>query len=219
MPSASAFWFHHSLLSKGTDLPVGRNDTPIFTNLMTQEKNRKLIILDRDGVINEDSPNYIKSVDEWHPITGSCEAIQKLNKAGYIVAVASNQSGIGRGLYDEHTYKDIERKMQQTVSQSGGKIDYISYCPHTPEDKCLCRKPQPGMLIEIARHYDLPCRECVFVGDSMRDIQAARNAGCQPALVLTGNGWKTRDDPSNNLDGVNIYADLASFAIDQIYKA
>lgn len=178
----------------------------------------KVIILDRDGVINQESPSSIKSVDEWQPIAGSCQAIYQLNKAGYTIALATNQSGIGRGLYDHQTYKAIEQKMQQAVQRAGGTIDYIAYCPHTPEDNCQCRKPQPAMLIEIAQHYRIDCQDCLFIGDSMRDIQAARNAGCQPVLVLTGNGWKTRDDASNNLDGVQVFSDLASFAIAQIYQ-
>ncbi|HRE31048.1 MAG TPA: D-glycero-beta-D-manno-heptose 1,7-bisphosphate 7-phosphatase [Candidatus Berkiella sp.] len=150
----------------------------------------KLIILDRDGVINEDSPDYIKSVDEWHPIPGSLEAIALLNQYGYTVAVATNQSGLARGLYNEATLNDIHDKMRQSTNTLGGKIDSIFYCPHGPNDNCNCRKPQPGLLRQIAAHYQIPLTMVPYVGDSYRDLDAANRAGAVPILVLTGNGHK-----------------------------
>lgn len=148
----------------------------------------KLIILDRDGVINFDSKYYIKSPDEWLPIPGSLEAIAALNHGGYTVVVATNQSGVGRGLYDLQTLHAIHEKMCEAVQAAGGKIAGIFYCPHTPDEFCFCRKPEPGLFDQIrdALHTDLT--GIWAVGDSLRDLQAAEKAGCQPILVKTGNG-------------------------------
>ncbi|MCS5709805.1 D-glycero-beta-D-manno-heptose 1,7-bisphosphate 7-phosphatase [Candidatus Berkiella aquae] len=150
----------------------------------------KLIILDRDGVINEDSPDYIKSVDEWHPIPGSLEAIALLNQFGYTVAVATNQSGLARGFYDETTLNAIHDKMRLSAKTVGGHIDSIFYCPHGPNDHCDCRKPKPGLLQQIAAHYQISLTTVPYVGDSYRDLDAANRAGAVPILVLTGNGHK-----------------------------
>lgn len=148
----------------------------------------KLIILDRDGVINHDSPNYIKTPAEWVAIPGSLAAIAQLKQAGYRVVIATNQSGLARGLYNEAILQQIHQKMFDELAQYGGVIDHIFYCPHGPDDDCDCRKPKPGLLHQIAAHYQIDLTGVPFVGDSMRDIEAARAVACQPILVRTGNG-------------------------------
>jgi D-glycero-D-manno-heptose 1,7-bisphosphate phosphatase len=151
----------------------------------------KLVILDRDGVINEDSPDFIKSAAEWKALPGSLEGIARLTRAGYSVAVATNQSGIGRGLLDEATLAAIHRKMQAAVTAAGGCIEAIHYCPHRPGDGCDCRKPKAGLLREIAARFRVPLDGVPVIGDSGRDIQAARAVGARPILVLTGSGRDT----------------------------
>ncbi|OGS90233.1 MAG: D-glycero-beta-D-manno-heptose-1,7-bisphosphate 7-phosphatase [Gallionellales bacterium GWA2_60_18] len=152
-----------------------------------------LVILDRDGVINYDSDKFIKNPDEWKPIPGSLEAIARLNQADYRVVVATNQSGIGRGLFDMATLNAIHDKMHKACAQAGGRIDAVFYCPHTAESDCHCRKPKVGMLEEIALRYGLNDLEDVaVVGDSLRDLQCAATLGAQPYLVLTGKGAKTQ---------------------------
>lgn len=151
----------------------------------------KLIILDRDGVINYDSDNYIKSAEEWIPIEGSLEAIAQLNKLGYKVAVATNQSGIARGLYDLNTLESMHNKMQQLLAGFDAKIDYIAFCPHGPNDSCPCRKPKPGMLLEIADYFSIQTEEITFIGDTDSDMKAAENAKMNFVLVRTGKGEKT----------------------------
>lgn len=153
----------------------------------------KLIILDRDGVINADSDQFIKSPEEWKPIPGSLEAIARLNHSGYRVVVASNQSGIGRGLFDMATLNAINDKMYRSLAHLGGRIDALFYCPHPAEAGCSCRKPKPGMFEDIARRFSVSLRDVPSVGDSLRDLQAASAAGCRPMLVLTGKGRKTQD--------------------------
>ena len=155
----------------------------------------KLIILDRDGVINHDSDQYIKSPEEWKPIRGSLEAIARLGQWGYRVVVATNQSGVGRGFFDMDTLNAIHEKMNKAVSQVGGRIDAVFYCTHTEADNCDCRKPKPGMLEEIALRYNTTLAGVPVIGDSLRDLQAALAAGAQPMLVLTGKGVKTAGDP------------------------
>ncbi|HVE44923.1 MAG TPA: D-glycero-beta-D-manno-heptose 1,7-bisphosphate 7-phosphatase [Gammaproteobacteria bacterium] len=149
------------------------------------------IILDRDGVINHDSREYIKSPEEWVPIKGSLEAIAQLNKAGFHVIIATNQSGIARGYYDLETLSAIHEKLTQALASVGGYIEEIFYCPHHPEDRCLCRKPQPGLIQQIQKKYAIDLKKTYFIGDSYSDIQAARAASCVPILVLTGNGQST----------------------------
>ena len=156
----------------------------------------KLVILDRDGVINHDSDQYIKSPDEWRPIPGSLAAIARLNQAGYRVVVATNQSGVGRGLFETDTLLAIHDKMLKALTQVGGRLDAIFFCPHTNADNCDCRKPKPGMLKEIAARFNADLTGVPAVGDSLRDLQAAVAAGAQPMLVLTGKGRKTADDPA-----------------------
>ncbi|MFL9608801.1 D-glycero-beta-D-manno-heptose 1,7-bisphosphate 7-phosphatase [Methylobacillus sp. Pita2] len=151
----------------------------------------KLVILDRDGVINQDSAQFIKSPDEWKPIEGSLEAIALLNQNGYRVALATNQSGIGRGLFDMATLNAIHDKMHKALAQFGGRIDALFYCPHAADANCNCRKPKPGMIEEISKRFGMDLKGVPSVGDSLRDLQASAVFGAQPILVLTGKGEKT----------------------------
>ncbi|MBU1236766.1 MAG: D-glycero-beta-D-manno-heptose 1,7-bisphosphate 7-phosphatase [Gammaproteobacteria bacterium] len=169
----------------------------------------KLIILDRDGVINHDSDLYIKSPDEWKPIAGSLDAIARLNQWGYRVVVATNQSGIGRGLFEMDTLNAIHDKMIKAAAQAGGRIDAVFFCPHTNADKCDCRKPKPGMLEEIATRYNAELEGVPSIGDSLRDLKAAEAVGAQPMLVLTGKGKKTEADPEMP-PGTLVFPDLAA---------
>ena len=171
----------------------------------------KLVILDRDGVINHDSDQYIKSPDEWRPIPGSLAAIARLNQAGYRVVVATNQSGVGRGLFETDTLIAIHDKMLKALTQVGGRLDAIFFCPHTNADNCDCRKPKPGMLKEIAGRFNADLAGVPAVGDSLRDLQAAVAAGAQPMLVLTGKGRKTADDPALPPETL-VFPDLAAAA-------
>jgi D-glycero-D-manno-heptose 1,7-bisphosphate phosphatase len=157
----------------------------------------KLVILDRDGVINFDSPSYIKSPDEWHPIPGSLEAIARLNKAGYVLGVATNQSGIGRGKYSIATLTAIHTKMCQELQKVGGYIHKIVFCPHTPEDNCSCRKPKTGLLLQLAQHFSCSLEGVPFIGDKQTDIEAALKVGAQPILI---NGKKNDDNNFDDLD-------------------
>jgi D-glycero-D-manno-heptose 1,7-bisphosphate phosphatase len=169
----------------------------------------KLIILDRDGVINHDSDLYIKSPEEWVPIPGSLEAIARLDQWGWRVVVCTNQSGIGRGLFGMDTLNAIHEKMIKAAAHIGGTIDAVFFCPHTNQDECDCRKPKPGMLQEIATRYNIDLAGVPVVGDSLRDLQAAVAAGARPMLVLTGKGRKTKADPALP-EGTPVFADLAA---------
>jgi len=169
-----------------------------------------LIILDRDGVINHESDEYIKSPEEWMPIDGSLEAIARLNKTGHKVVVATNQSGVGRGLYTEATLGKIHEAMERALACVGGHLDGIFYCPHTPEDHCSCRKPKPGMLLEIAAHFSDDFDSAIFVGDSLRDLQAAEAVNLKAALVKTGNGVATIS-AIKELGNICVYENLATF--------
>ena len=171
----------------------------------------KLVILDRDGTINHDSDEYIKSPEEWRPIKGSLEAIGRLVQAGYRVVVATNQSGIARGLFDTKTLFAIHDLLQRSVAQAGGRVDAFFFCPHAADAGCACRKPQPGMLIEVARRFNVPLEDTYMVGDAQRDVEAAAAAGARPVLVLTGKGRKTRE-AGKLPPGTEIYEDLAAFA-------
>ena len=173
----------------------------------------KLIILDRDGVINEDSDEYIKSPDEWIPIPGSIDAIARLNHAGYSVAIASNQSGIARGYFTLETLAAISVKMCTQLSQHGGRIDAMIFCPHGPKDGCDCRKPKPGMLIEIGNRFKTSLSKVYFVGDNINDLKAARAAGVLPILVRTGKGEQTAEMlTEHGFDDVPVYDNLAGLA-------
>ena len=168
----------------------------------------KLVILDRDGVINVDSAKFIKNPAEWKPIPGSLEAIARLNHMGYRVVVASNQSGVGRGLFDMGTLNAINDKMYRALAHVGGRIDALFYCPHAADSNCDCRKPKPGMLIDIGQRFNVDLAGVPSVGDALRDLQAAHAVGAQPMLVLTGKGKQTEaagDLPANTL----VFDDLA----------
>jgi D-glycero-D-manno-heptose 1,7-bisphosphate phosphatase len=168
-----------------------------------------LIILDRDGVINYESGSYIKSPQEWIPIPGSLEGMAKLSQAGHRVVIATNQSGLARGLFTEKALDTIHQKMLHALTHLGGSIEGIFYCPHHPDDHCNCRKPQPGLLLTIAEQLHVDLAEAICIGDSLRDIQAAQKANCRAILVLTGNGQKTLE---NELPGVLVFPDLAAVA-------
>ena len=182
----------------------------LASEAVTPKRAIKLIILDRDGVINRDSAQFIKTPEEWKPIPGSLEAIAKLNHAGYRVVVASNQSGIGRGLFDMATLNAINEKMYKALGQLGGRIDALFYCPHTADSNCDCRKPKPGMLIEIGQRFAVDLTGVPCVGDGERDLQAAAAVGAQPILVLTGKGEKTLRS-GNFPQNTAIFPDLAFF--------
>ena len=171
----------------------------------------KLIVLDRDGVINVDSEQFIKSPDEWKPIPGSLEAIARLNESGWRVVVASNQSGVGRGLFDMDTLNAINEKMTKAIGQVGGRLDAIFFCPHSADSTCDCRKPRPGMFVQIAERFNVDMKGVPVVGDSLRDLQAGVAVGCQPYLVLTGKGAKTQADPALP-EGTLVFPDLAAVA-------
>ena len=174
----------------------------------------KLIILDRDGVINHDSANYIKSPDEWRPIAGSLNAISQLNQAGFHVIVATNQSGIGRGLFEMAALNAIHDKMHKALAQAGARVDAIFFCPHAADDHCDCRKPKTGMLEDIARRLNTALKGVPMVGDSIRDLQAAAAAQALPLLVITGHGRKTLRDGALP-PATRVYADLAA-AVDAL---
>lgn len=175
-----------------------------------------LVILDRDGVINEDSEHYIKSPSEWLPLPGSIEAIARLTAAGFTLVVATNQSGLGRGLFSEADLEAMHRKMHHLVAAAGGAIDGVFYCPHTPEDGCQCRKPAPGLLDAIARHYGIELTSVPMVGDSLRDLEAAANRQCTPLLVRTGKGASTEAaleaSPDPALAKTRVFDDLSRCA-------
>ena len=168
----------------------------------------KLIILDRDGVINFDSDQFIKSPEEWKPVPGSLEAIARLNHAGYTVVVATNQSGIGRGLFEMSTLTAIHEKLQKMLAQAGGRVDAFFYCPHTADLKCSCRKPEPGMLLEIADRFDADLNGVPAIGDSLRDLVSAEKVGAKPILVLTGKGQKTLENGGLPA-GTRVFRDLS----------
>jgi D-glycero-D-manno-heptose 1,7-bisphosphate phosphatase len=170
----------------------------------------KLIILDRDGVINYDSDQFIKSPEEWKPLPGSLEAIARLTQAGYRVVVATNQSGIGRGLFDMPTLNAIHDKMHKACAQVGGRIDAVFFCPHAADADCNCRKPKSGMIEEIAERYGMDLQGVPSVGDSLRDLDASARLGAQPVLTLTGKGQKTQAK-GGLPPGTLVYPDLAAF--------
>ncbi len=183
----------------------------------------KLVILDRDGVINQDSDTFIKSAEEWIPIPGSIEAIATLSKAGFTVVVATNQSGLGRNLFDLDDLEAMHDKLTQLVIDAGGEIAAIFYCPHSPEDNCNCRKPKTGLIDAIEAEFDTSACGVPVVGDSLRDLQSAQQKGSDPLLVLTGKGQKTLAQLENelNLQQVPHFADLieASAYIIEHYTA
>jgi D-glycero-D-manno-heptose 1,7-bisphosphate phosphatase len=171
----------------------------------------KLVILDRDGTINHDSEHFIKSIEEWRPLKGSLEAIARLTQAGYRIVVATNQSGISRGLFTTRTLFEIHENLQRAALQAGGRIDAFFFCPHADAAACQCRKPKPGMLLEVARRFNVSLEDTYMVGDALRDVQAAVAAGARPVLVLTGKGKKTHEE-GNLPPGTQVFQDLAAFA-------
>jgi len=182
---------------------------------MSLSVHNKLIILDRDGVINEDSDDYVKSLAEWIPIPGSIQAIADLSRAGYVIAVATNQSGIGRGLFDLDELELMHDKLCALVEEAGGEIAGIFYCPHTPEDNCECRKPKSGLIDSIEAELGIPVNNAYIVGDTQRDLEAGFNRGCIPALVKTGKGQKALLSLADNnpvlFSKTAVYADLRDF--------
>ena len=177
----------------------------------------KVIILDRDGVINQDSDNFIKSVDEFIPLPGSVEAIAKLKHAGYKVFIATNQSGIFRGLYDVTTLNAMHEKLAALLKKHDAEVDGIEYCPHGPNDNCECRKPKAGMYLKIAKQLDLTDHsDIIVVGDSLRDLQAAQTINAKPYLVRTGKGERTIKK-SEGIKDIPVYNDLADF-VNQLLK-
>jgi len=176
----------------------------------------KLVILDRDGVINEDSDDYIKSAEEWIPIRGSLEAIARLNHAGIQVVVASNQSGIGRGLFAPEDLNEMHAKFQRNLARLGGHVNGIFFCPHTPEDRCECRKPAPALLRSISLRFGLPLTGVPFIGDSKTDVDAAFAAKAQPILVRTGKGMRTQANYPE-LSSLPWFDDLAE-AVDHLLE-
>ncbi|CAG9164872.1 D-glycero-beta-D-manno-heptose-1,7-bisphosphate 7-phosphatase [Cupriavidus laharis] len=171
----------------------------------------KFIVLDRDGVINLDSDQFVKSADEWVPIEGSLEAIAAMNQAGYRVVIASNQSGIGRGLFEMSALNAMHEKMYKALANLGGRVDAVFFCPHTAADACDCRKPKPGLLDQISERFGIELKGVPVVGDSLRDLEAGVAVGCTPHLVLTGKGQKTLDK-GGLPPGTRVHDDLRAFA-------
>ena len=174
----------------------------------------KLIILDRDGTINSDSDDFVKTPDEWLPLPGALEAIARLNHAGWRVVLASNQSGLGRGLFDVTALNAMHAKMNKLLAARGGRIDAVFYCPHTAEDDCACRKPRPGLFEQIGSRFGVPLAGVPAVGDAVRDAVASAAAGCEPHLVLTGKsaGFRADSLPVGLPAGTRVHADLSAFA-------
>ncbi len=172
----------------------------------------RFVILDRDGVINLDSPDYIRTPDEWHAVPGSIEAIAALSRAGYEVIVATNQSGLGRGLFGLDELEAMHQKLRTLVEACDGRVGGIFYCPHRPEEHCACRKPATGLLDAAEREYGCPVAGSTLIGDSMKDIELARAKACHPVLVLTGNGTQTQAQLGADDTDVRVFADLAAAA-------
>ena len=178
----------------------------------------KLVILDRDGTINEDRDDYVKSPEEWVPIPGALEAIARLNHSGWHTVVASNQSGIGRGLFDMATLNAMHLKMHQMLAKHGGRIDAVFFCPHTPEDHCDCRKPLSGLFRQIGERYGVDLTEVQVGGDVLRDLQAGAQVGCEPHLVRTGKAAPERMSDAQvaelcaKVPGTRVHANLDAFA-------
>ena len=170
----------------------------------------RLVILDRDGVINRDSSEFVKSADEWIPLDGSIEAIARLSQAGFRVAIASNQSGLARGLFDTSALSDMHEKLRDLVADAGGRIDHIAICPHGPDANCNCRKPKPGLLHQIGAQLNEALENTPVIGDSLRDLQAARSVLARPILVRTGNGENTESGLPNDLSRIEVYDDLGA---------
>jgi D-glycero-D-manno-heptose 1,7-bisphosphate phosphatase len=176
----------------------------------------KLVILDRDGVINEDSDDFIKTLDEFIPLPGSLEAISRLKQAGYQIAVATNQSGLFRGYLDQNTLNAMHDKLNNLLAEVGGSIDGFFYCPHGPDEGCDCRKPKPGLYNQISQQFNLLLEGVPVIGDSLRDLEAARAVGAKPILVRTGKGLRTLA-AGEGLEDVPVYDNLSA-AVDALLK-
>ena len=176
----------------------------------------KLVILDRDGVINEDSDDFIKTPDEFIPLTGSLEAISRLKQAGYKIAIATNQSGLSRGYLNLDTLNAMHDKLKDLLNELGGRVDGIFYCPHGPDEDCECRKPKPGLYSQIGQQFNVPLDGVPVIGDSLRDLDAARAVGAKPILVRTGKGLRTLE-AGKGLEDVLVYENLSE-AVDAILK-
>ena len=176
----------------------------------------KLVILDRDGTINEDRDDFVKSPDEWLPLPGALEAIARLNHAGWHTVIATNQSGLARGLFDMSALNAIHARMNRELAEFGGRIDAVFFCPHGPDDGCRCRKPLPGLFEKIGERYGLPLDETHVVGDSLRDLVAGASVGCMPHLVRTGKGARLDDAQLaalvDQVPNTRAHADLSAFA-------
>ena len=176
----------------------------------------KLVILGRDGVLNEYREGHVTDPDEWHAIPGALEAVARINHAGWHTVVATNQAGIGRGMIDMAVVNAVHARMNQLLMVQGGRIDAVFFCPHTPEEECDCRKPKPGMLLDIGRRYGADLAQVPMVGDTLRDLLAARAAGCEPHLVLSGRAAKAGDEQLQHMlahvPGARVHADLGAFA-------
>ncbi len=181
----------------------------------------KLVILDRDGTINADSQEYIKSAAEWEPLPGAIEAIARLNHAGWHVVVATNQAGLGRGLFDVAALNAMNAKMHKLLAAQGGRVDAVFYCPHTPDDACNCRKPLPGLFEQIGERFGVDLHGMPVVGDQLRDLQAGIAVGCEPHLVLTGKGagYRGRALPETFPAATRVHEDLGAFAEHLISRA
>jgi D-glycero-D-manno-heptose 1,7-bisphosphate phosphatase len=176
-------------------------------------QNLKLVILDRDGTINYDRDDYVKSPEEWQPMPHALEAIARLNHAGWHVVVVSNQSGLGRGLFDVATLNAMHAKMNKLLAAAGGRVDAVFYCPHSPEEQCACRKPLPGLFEQIGERFGIDLKGVPCVGDSLRDLQAGQAVGCAPHLVLTGKGeqFRQRALPATFPADTRVHNDLSAF--------
>lgn len=183
----------------------------------------KLIILDRDGTINEDRDDYVKSVDEWVPLPGALDAIARLNEAGWHTVVATNQSGLGRGTFDMSTLNAMHAKMNQLLAKHGGRIDAVFFCPHAPDEACRCRKPLPGLFEQIGERFGVDLHDVPVVGDTLRDLLAGAAVGCRPHLVRTGKAARMSDAEIEALcaqvPGTTVHADLAAFADHMVREA
>ena len=177
----------------------------------------KLVIIGRDGILNEYRADHVKSPDEWVPIPGALEAVSRLNHAGWHVVVATNQSGIGRGMIDMAAVNAVHAEMNRQLQAVGGRLDAVFFCPHTPEDECDCRKPRPGMLLDIGNRYGVDLASVPMVADTLRDLQAAQAAGCEPHLVLCGRAASLTEEQLQHIlgqvHGTTVHANPASFAV------
>jgi D-glycero-D-manno-heptose 1,7-bisphosphate phosphatase len=176
----------------------------------------KLVILGRDGILNEYREGHVAAPEEWQPVPGAMEAVARINHAGWHVVVATNQSGIGRGMIDMSAVNAVHAHMNRELMVQGGRIDAVFFCPHTPEDECDCRKPKPGLMLEIGRRYGLDLAQVPMVADTVRDLLAAQAAGCEPHLVLSGRAQGLADEPMQQMlaqvPSTRVHADLGAFA-------